>query len=319
MTKRILIAAGAVAVLSLSSIRALGCLCGISSVEGVFHTSKIVFIGKVTKIKHAKEATVGLLMKESGTLELLKEPRWEKSTYGARIVSFEILEAFKGTTNQTIDLVTAVYDHGATCGVNFKPGETYLVYASDRRRELSTDQANAPKDQWTKEIQLKAEADQFNKALPALTTSICDRTRHIRWAKDDVDAIRRILSGDTLQKEPFKEVGVFKLNGMKRPTKKHLALNESNCTEGVLNEVALHMGIAAYPQKARQKHVGGRVTVKVYINEGGDVYYTVPIDGPELLRAAAASAAASSRFVPFEIANRPVKCAGLLVYNFVAK
>jgi len=51
MTKRILIAAGAVAVLSLSSIRALGCLCGISSVEGVFHTSKIVFIGKVTKIK----------------------------------------------------------------------------------------------------------------------------------------------------------------------------------------------------------------------------------------------------------------------------
>src|SRR5678816_646584 len=121
-------------------------------------------------------------MKESGTLELLKEPRWEKSTYGARIVSFEILEAFKGTTNQTIDLVTAVYDHGATCGVNFKPGETYLVYASDRRRELSTDQANVPKDQWTKEIQLKAEADQFNKALPALTTSICDRTRHIRWA-----------------------------------------------------------------------------------------------------------------------------------------
>jgi hypothetical protein len=282
-------------------------------VEGVFLSSKIVFIGKVTKIKHAKEASVGLLMKESGTLELLKEPRWEKSTYGARIVSFEISEAFKGTTNQTLDLVTSVYDHGATCGVNFKTGETYLVYASDRRRELSPDQANVPKDQWTKEIQLKAAADQFNEALPALTTSICDRTRHIRWAKNDVDAIRRILSDDTLPKEPLKQAGV------KRPTKQHLALIESNCTEGVLNKVALHIGIAAYPPKARQKHVGGKVTVKVYINEGGDVYYTVPIDGPKLLRAAAASAASSSKFVPFEIGNRPVKCAGLLVYNFVAQ
>jgi hypothetical protein len=30
---------------------------------------------------------------------------------------------------------------------------------------------------------------------------------------------------------------VFELNGMKGPRKKHLALDESNCTEGVFNKV----------------------------------------------------------------------------------
>jgi outer membrane biosynthesis protein TonB len=79
------------------------------------------------------------------------------------------------------------------------------------------------------------------------------------------------------------------------------------------------MGIGNYPQKARRKHIGGKVTVKVYINESGDVYYALPIDGPKLLRASAANAASWSRFAPFEANGLPVKCAGLLVYNFVAQ
>lgn len=103
----------------------------------------------------------------------------------------------------------------------------------------------------------------------------------------------------------------------RKPTSKQLALVESSCSKGNLNRVALRMGIAAYPPNARQKHVSGKVTVKVYINERGDVYYAVPIDGPKLLRAPAASAASWSRFVPFEANNVPVKCTGLLVYNFV--
>jgi len=105
----------------------------------------------------------------------------------------------------------------------------------------------------------------------------------------------------------------------RKPTIKQLALVESTCSKGVLNQVALHMGIAAYPPQARQKHIGGKVTIKVYVNEGGDVYHAIPIDGPKLLRASAASAASWSRFVPFEMNNTPVKCAGLLVYNFVAQ
>ena len=103
----------------------------------------------------------------------------------------------------------------------------------------------------------------------------------------------------------------------RKPTRKQLALVESSCSKGNLNQVASRMGLAAYPPKAR--HVGGKVTVKVYINESGNVYHAVPIDGPKLLRASAASAASWSKFVPFEANGVPVKCAGLLVYNYVAQ
>jgi outer membrane biosynthesis protein TonB len=105
----------------------------------------------------------------------------------------------------------------------------------------------------------------------------------------------------------------------RKPSSKQLALVESSCSKGNLNQVALRMGIGNYPAKAWRRHVGGKVTVKVYINESGDVYHAVPIDGPKLLRASAARAASWSRFVPFEANGLPVKCAGLLVYNFVAQ
>ena len=109
------------------------------------------------------------------------------------------------------------------------------------------------------------------------------------------------------------------LSKSRKPTRKQLAAVEANCSKGDLNRVALHMGLAAYPPKARQKHVSGNVTIKVYINELGDVYYAVPIDGPKLLHNAALSAASFSRFAPFEIDYKPVKCVGLLTYNFIVQ
>jgi hypothetical protein len=199
--KRFLIAIGALGFLLILPTVACACLCGATDVEGAFLVSKVVFVGRVTKIVLTKNASVGLLVKESGTLEALKVPRWERSVHRAQVVTLEISEVFKGTTNQTIDILTAVYDDGATCGVNFKVGEQYLVYAQDRRPELLADQAKLPKDQSTKEIQLKAAADKFNERLPALETSICARTERMRWAKEDVDVIRRILKGETIPKE----------------------------------------------------------------------------------------------------------------------
>lgn len=168
------------------------CLCGISSVESAFAGSEVVFVGKVVKITPVKEATIGLLMKESGTLELLKTPRWEKSVYKARSVTFEVVEAFKGVTTQTIDVLTSVYDGGATCGVNFRLGESYLVYAHKRQPLLSDDEAKLPKKSWTEEIRLKAEAYKFNKKLPPLSTGICSRSEHLRWVRDEVDKVRQL-------------------------------------------------------------------------------------------------------------------------------
>ena len=188
---------------------ASACLCGSTDAQGAFLGADTVFIGKVTKIVRTKEASVGLTVKESGTLEVMKVPRWDKDVDGARVVTLEISETLKGPAHQTVDILTSIYDNGGTCGINFRLGESYLVYAYERRHELSADQAKLPKDQWTREIHLKAAADKFNQRLPALQTNICARTAHMKWAKDDVDIIRRILKGETLPKEQPKAIRII--------------------------------------------------------------------------------------------------------------
>jgi len=189
--KKVVVVVSAFSILCGYATNILGCFCGYSTAEQAFRNAKVVFVGKVTKIVRTKEASVGLLMKESGTLELLKVPRWERSNDDARVVTLEVSETFKGTTEPTVSIRTSVYDGGGTCGVNFKKGESYLVYAYERQPQLSLDQANLPRSQWTKEIELKASADHFNARLPALETNICARTGHIKWSNDDIEVIRR--------------------------------------------------------------------------------------------------------------------------------
>ncbi len=181
------------------------CVCGMSSVEGVFAESEAVFVGRVVKITAVKQASVGLLVKDSGTLELLKTSRWEKSVYKARSVTLEVVEAFKGVTTQTIDVLTSVYNGGGTCGVNFRLGESYLVYAHKRQASLSDGEAKLPKESWTQEIRLKAQADKINQKLPPLSTSICSRTEHLRWVRDEVDEVRRITKNGLPRIEPDKD------------------------------------------------------------------------------------------------------------------
>jgi hypothetical protein len=66
------------------------------------------------------------------------------------------------------------------------------VYAHKRQLSLSDDEAKLPKESWTQEIRLKAEVDKFNEKLPSLSTSICSRTEHMRWVKDEVDKVRQL-------------------------------------------------------------------------------------------------------------------------------
>ena len=195
--KKIFVIVSALTILCGYSTNALGCMCGYATAEQTFRDAKVVFIGKVTKIVRTKTASVRLVLKESGTPELVKVPYWEKSTDDERVVTLEISETFKGTTDSTVSILTSVYDGGGTCGVNFKKGESYLVYAYERRPLLSSDQANLPRSQWTTEIELKASADQFNVRLPALETNLCTRTGHLRWSKEDIEEIRRVLKDNS--------------------------------------------------------------------------------------------------------------------------
>ena len=189
------------------STSAYGCLCGITEAAGAFESADVVFVGKVVDIRHVKQASVALLVMEKG--ESVKPPRWEKSTYPARIVTLEVTETFKGSVGKTFQLVTLRYDDGATCGVNFKIGESFLVYADKRRHHLAPDQAKLPKAEWTNEISLKADADKYNERLPGFETTICARTERIRWARDDVDVIRRILRGEAIPRATPKTVRII--------------------------------------------------------------------------------------------------------------
>ena len=124
---------------------ARACFCGVTTVEAAFGGADVVFVGKIIKITSVKEASVGVVVKEAGTLELLKVPRWEKSVYKARSVTLEVVEGFKGVTTKTVDVLTYIYDGGGTCGVNFRLGESYLVYAHKRESSLSDDESKYQK------------------------------------------------------------------------------------------------------------------------------------------------------------------------------
>jgi len=172
---------------------AYACSCSLGSLKGTFSSSDAVFVGKVVKIKTVKEASVGLLMKESGTLELLETPRWEKSIDKVRSVTLEVIEPFKGAMEKTFTLITAVYNGGGSCGVSFKIGESYLVFADKTLPSLSKEEAAQPKDSWTLEMRLKAEADEFNKQLAPYATSICSRTDRLRLMKEEIGEIHNFL------------------------------------------------------------------------------------------------------------------------------
>lgn len=124
--KRFLNTIGALGFVVAFPILACACMCGVSDAEGAFLGAKVVFVGKVTKIVRTKEASVGLLMKESGTLKLFK-----------------------------------------------------------------------------------AAGDKFNERLPPLATGICARTERMRWAKDDVEVIRRILKGETIPNDQRKPIRII--------------------------------------------------------------------------------------------------------------
>lgn len=171
------------------------CSCGNATADQAFAASDVTFIGKVLKIRNVKEAGVGVVMKESGTLEIRERGRWEKSFDNTQRVLLEIVDGLKGTVRGTVELTTAAYNGGGSCGVRFRVGETYLVYARRRVKELRAWQqpgvfSNQVKEDWAIVERLCTEADKFNETLPTLTTSVCMRTVHMKWAQQDLETIR---------------------------------------------------------------------------------------------------------------------------------
>ena len=85
---------------------------------------------------------------------------------------------------------------------------------------------------------------------------------------------------------------------------------------GVLNMKIINDVSPAYPQRAKDKGIQGRVEVQLLINEDGEVIFANPLSGPEELWAESVKAAVSARFNPTTLSGKPVKVTGRLIFDF---
>jgi protein TonB len=63
----------------------------------------------------------------------------------------------------------------------------------------------------------------------------------------------------------------------------------------------------------------GTVTVKILVDERGNVISAKALSGPPLLRQAAEEAALRAKFSPTRLAGQPVKVSGTITFNFTLK
>lgn len=86
---------------------------------------------------------------------------------------------------------------------------------------------------------------------------------------------------------------------------------------GVLNGRATNLPKPYYPAAAATEKADGAVSVKVLIDEAGNVVSAEAVSGHMLLRGAAVDAARLARFSPTMLSGVPVKVSGVITYNFV--
>jgi TonB family protein len=85
----------------------------------------------------------------------------------------------------------------------------------------------------------------------------------------------------------------------------------------VLNGRALSLPKPEYPDQARAHHLSGKVVVKVWIDEVGQVTGARDMcQGLPYLSEASIAAALKARFTPTKLKGVPIKVPGVIVYNF---
>ena len=99
------------------------------------------------------------------------------------------------------------------------------------------------------------------------------------------------------------------------PALKSITPPEGAIMGGVLNDIAASMPTPD-PAVARAANASGKVTVEVVVNEKGEIVASSVVSGPQPLWSAAGAAARQARFEPPLKDGKPVKVAGVLVYEF---
>ncbi len=99
------------------------------------------------------------------------------------------------------------------------------------------------------------------------------------------------------------------------PALKSITPPEGAILGGVLNDLATSLP-APDAAAAKTANASGTVTVEVVVNEKGAVVASSVVSGPQPLWSAAGAAARQARFDPPLHNGKPVKVAGVLIYEF---
>jgi TonB family protein len=87
----------------------------------------------------------------------------------------------------------------------------------------------------------------------------------------------------------------------------------------VINGKAISLPKPPYPLEARTVKASGTVSVKVLIDEEGNVTEAKAQNGHQILRVAAEKAALQAKFTPTLINGKKVKVTGIITYNFAGR
>jgi TonB family protein len=87
----------------------------------------------------------------------------------------------------------------------------------------------------------------------------------------------------------------------------------------VINGKAISLPKPEYPPAAKAVKASGTVSVRVLIDEEGNVIEAKGENGHQLLREASEKSALQAKFTPTLIAGKKVKVSGIITYNFVPK
>jgi TonB family protein len=86
---------------------------------------------------------------------------------------------------------------------------------------------------------------------------------------------------------------------------------------GIINGKALSLPKPRYPAEAREKRLAGVASVKVKINEQGNVVEAKSICREDILGRVAEESARGAKFEPTLKNGKPVEVTGIIVYNFI--
>jgi len=92
---------------------------------------------------------------------------------------------------------------------------------------------------------------------------------------------------------------------------------ETIVSGGILNGKATFLPIPKYPQEAKGKKLSGMVSVKVLVDIDGKVISAEGFEGHQEFFGAAIEVAKKTKFKPTKLSGKPVKVAGVLIYQFI--